>query len=108
MLPGNYVRTSVLRSARLQRYDLFFTVTKNNVTYEPGRGWRFEYDHITEVDSLKIFLRDLRVVTRITALGNGVESGTFPPRCNDRVSSVPFDHRLLLGQCLEIPQSTSI
>jgi hypothetical protein len=50
----------------------------SNITYESGRGWRFEYDHVADdkADSLKIFLRDLRVVTRMTALANGLENGT--------------------------------
>jgi hypothetical protein len=50
-----------------------------NITYEPGHGWRFEYDHVADdkADSLKIFLRDLRGVTRMTALANGLESGSL-------------------------------
>jgi hypothetical protein len=51
----------------------------SNISYEPSRGWRFEYDHVADgkADSLKIFLRDLRGVTRMTALANGLESGSL-------------------------------
>lgn len=63
---------------------------RSKTTYEPGRGWRFEYDHITEVDSLKIFLRDLRGVTRMTTVGNGLETSTYLPTLNLVISA--FDN----------------